>query len=62
MKRGVVDPRCNLPGRVALGQIAAAHGLFEGLRSFRTIAMPKSTSPPPPVAIAHLHCPPNETA
>src|SRR5262249_34145449 len=32
MKRGVVDPRCNLPGRVALGQIAAAHGLFEGGR------------------------------
>ena len=30
--RGVVDPRCNLPGRVALGQIAAAHGLFEGGR------------------------------
>jgi hypothetical protein len=32
MKRGVVDPRCNLPGRVVLGQIAAAHGLFEGGR------------------------------
>ena len=32
MRRGVVDPRCNLPGRVALGQIAAAHGLFEGGR------------------------------
>jgi hypothetical protein len=31
-RRGVVDPRCNLPGRVALGQIAAAHGLFEGGR------------------------------
>jgi hypothetical protein len=30
MKRGVVDPRCNLPSRVVLGQIAAAHGLFEG--------------------------------
>ena len=32
MRRGVVDPRCNLPGRVVLGQIAAAHGLFEGGR------------------------------
>jgi hypothetical protein len=32
MRRGVVDPRCNLPGRVALGQIAATHGLFEGGR------------------------------
>ena len=31
-RRGVVDPRCNLPGRVALGQIAAAYGLFEGGR------------------------------
>jgi hypothetical protein len=31
-RRGVVDPLCNLPGRVALGQIAAAHGLFEGGR------------------------------
>ena len=31
-RRGVVDPRCNLPGRVALGQIAASHGLFEGGR------------------------------
>ena len=30
--RGVVDPRCNLPGRVVLSQIAAAHGLFEGGR------------------------------
>jgi hypothetical protein len=30
--RGVVDPRCNLPGRVALGRIAASHGLFEGGR------------------------------
>ncbi len=30
LRRGVVDPRCNLPGRVALGQIAASHGLFEG--------------------------------
>jgi hypothetical protein len=32
LRRGAVDPRCNLPGRVALGQIAAAHGLFEGGR------------------------------
>jgi len=32
MRRGVVYPRCNLPGRVVLGQIAAAHGLFEGGR------------------------------
>jgi hypothetical protein len=32
MRRGVVDPRCNLPSRVVLGQIAAAHGLFEGGR------------------------------
>jgi hypothetical protein len=31
-RRGVVDPRCNLPGRAALGQIAASHGLFEGGR------------------------------
>jgi hypothetical protein len=31
-RRGVVDPRCNLPGRVALGRIAASHGLFEGGR------------------------------
>jgi hypothetical protein len=29
-RRGVVDPRCNLPGRVTLGRIAASHGLFEG--------------------------------
>jgi hypothetical protein len=29
---GKVDPRCNLPDRVALGRIAAAHGLFEGGR------------------------------
>jgi hypothetical protein len=28
----VVDRRYNLPGGVALGQIAAAHGLFEGGR------------------------------
>ena len=32
LRRGVVDPRCNLPGRVALGRIAAKHGLFEGGR------------------------------
>jgi len=32
LRRGVVDPRCNLPGRVAMGQIAASHGLFEGGR------------------------------
>jgi len=31
-RRGVVDPRCNLPGRVALGHIASLHGLFEGGR------------------------------
>jgi hypothetical protein len=31
-RRGVVDPRCNLPGRVALGHIASVHGLFEGGR------------------------------
>jgi hypothetical protein len=30
--RGVVDRHCNLPGRVTLGQVAAAHGLFEGGR------------------------------
>ena len=28
--RGRVDARCHLPGRHALAQIAAAHGLFEG--------------------------------
>lgn len=32
MRRGVVDRRCKLPGRVELGQIAARHGLFEGGR------------------------------
>ena len=32
LRRGVVDARCNLPGRVALGKIAASHGLFEGGR------------------------------
>jgi hypothetical protein len=31
-RRGVVDPRCNLPGRVVPGQIAATHGLSEGGR------------------------------
>jgi hypothetical protein len=30
--RGVVDSRCNLPARRALGEIAAAHSLFEGGR------------------------------
>lgn len=32
LKRGVVDARCKLPGRITLGQVAAAHGLFEGGR------------------------------
>jgi hypothetical protein len=32
LRRGVVDRRCNLPGRVVLGQIAESHGLFEGGR------------------------------
>jgi hypothetical protein len=32
LRRGVVDPRCKLPGRLTLGEIAAAHGLFEGGR------------------------------
>ena len=32
LRRGVVDRRCNLPTRIVLGQIAAAHGLFEGGR------------------------------
>ncbi|HYC17295.1 MAG TPA: hypothetical protein VEC94_08815 [Pseudolabrys sp.] len=32
LRRGVVDRRCKLPGRIVLGQIAAAHGLFEGGR------------------------------
>ena len=31
-RRGVVDPHCNLPTRVALGRIASVHGLFEGGR------------------------------
>jgi hypothetical protein len=32
LRRGVVDPRCNLPHRMAMGEIAASHGLFEGGR------------------------------
>ncbi|MGA8961256.1 MAG: hypothetical protein WB475_13720 [Pseudolabrys sp.] len=32
LRRGAVDPRCNLPGRQVLGEIAASHGLFEGGR------------------------------
>ena len=32
LRRGVVDSRCKLPGRAALAQIAASHGLFEGGR------------------------------
>ncbi|HET7804282.1 MAG TPA: hypothetical protein VFL53_08570 [Pseudolabrys sp.] len=32
LRRGVVDSRCKLPGRAALGRIAASHGLFEGGR------------------------------
>ncbi len=32
LRRGVVDPRCKLPGRVVVGRIAASHGLFEGGR------------------------------
>ena len=32
LRRGVVDPRCKLPARAALGRIAASHGLFEGGR------------------------------
>ena len=32
LRRGVVDPRCKLPERIALGRIAASHGLFEGGR------------------------------
>jgi len=32
VRRGAVDPRCNLPGRQVLGEIAASHGLFEGGR------------------------------
>jgi hypothetical protein len=33
---GKVDARCNLPDRITLGQIAAAHGLFEGGRWCRS--------------------------
>jgi hypothetical protein len=29
-RRGVVDPRCGLPGRRAIASIAERHGLFEG--------------------------------
>ena len=32
LRRGVVDSLCKLPGRAALAQIAASHGLFEGGR------------------------------
>ena len=32
LRRGVVDRRCKLPERAALGRIAASHGLFEGGR------------------------------
>jgi hypothetical protein len=32
LRRGVVDPRCHLPPRRTLAQIAASHGLFEGGR------------------------------
>jgi len=32
LRRGVVDPRCNLPSRRTLAQIASTHGLFEGGR------------------------------
>jgi hypothetical protein len=32
LRRGVVDWRYNLPGGVALGQVVAAHGPFEGGR------------------------------
>lgn len=28
--RGVVEKKCNLPGRVVVAQVAKAHGLFEG--------------------------------
>lgn len=31
-RRGVVDSKCNLPGRRSLATIAARHGLFEGGR------------------------------
>ncbi len=32
LRRGVIDARCHLPDRITLGEIAAAHGLFEGGR------------------------------
>ena len=32
LRRGIVDPRCHLPSRAVMGQIAATHGLFEGGR------------------------------
>lgn len=32
LRRGVVDPRCNLPGRERIAEIAARHDLFEGGR------------------------------
>lgn len=32
LRRGVVNSLCKLPGRAALAQIAASHGLFEGGR------------------------------
>jgi hypothetical protein len=32
LRRGVVDPRCKLPGPITLAEVAAAHGLFEGGR------------------------------
>jgi hypothetical protein len=32
LRRGAIDPRCNLPGGQGLGKIAASHGLFEGGR------------------------------
>jgi hypothetical protein len=32
LRRGVVDPRCHLPPRRTLAQIASSHGLFEGGR------------------------------
>jgi hypothetical protein len=32
LRRGVVDPRCHLPSRLALDKIAISHGLFEGGR------------------------------
>jgi len=32
LRRGVVDPRCHLPPRRTLAQVASSHGLFEGGR------------------------------